>query len=83
MVAIPAAAMAWIILRRGAVLDAGAFGASAGLFAGLAGVTVLQFNCPYLEATHIMVWHAGMVIFSTAAGFLAGRRFRRPWPGRA
>lgn len=83
LVAIPAAATAWIILRRGAVLHAGALGASLGLFAGLAGVTVLQFNCLYLEAKHILVWHTGMAIFSTAAGFLAGECFRRPWPGRA
>jgi len=63
---------AWTI-RRGLALQADLLGATVGLLAGLTGVTVLQFNCPVLEAPHILVWHVGIVIVAATAGFLVGR----------
>ena len=63
---------AWTI-RCGLALQADLLGATVGLLAGLTGVTVLQFNCPVLEAPHILVWHVGIVIVAATAGFLVGR----------
>jgi hypothetical protein len=73
MIALIAGALAYWSLRRGVILRADLLGASVGLLAGLAGVTVLQFNCPILEAAHIIVWHVGIAISSAIAGFLFGR----------
>lgn len=82
-IAAPAAAPAWLSLRRAAALSATAKGAAIGATAGLLGVAVLQFACMYQEGLHLLLWHwSGMVIASLLGaliGRLGGRfSFHRP-----
>ena len=65
--AISALAFLWII-RRGAMLIPALTGATAGTFAGVLGLGVLEIHCPDLNAPHILVWHFGVVIASTLSG---------------
>ena len=73
--AIPAAALLWLVLRRGAILSPVLTGATAGALAGLSGLTVLEVFCPNLNKYHILVWHLGAVLASIigclAIGLLA------------
>jgi len=73
--AIPAAALFWLVLRRGAILSPMLTGATAGALAGLSGLTVLEVFCPNLNKYHILVWHLGAVLASiigcVAIGLLA------------
>ncbi len=70
--AIPAGAAFWMILRRGASMSPALTGATAGALAGLTGLTVLETFCPNLNAYHILVWHLGGTLASTAAGLGLG-----------
>ena len=69
---IPAAFLLWLILRRGAILYPKLIGAVAGGLAGLAGLSVLEVNCPNLNVFHILVWHEGVVVISSLGGALLG-----------
>jgi hypothetical protein len=69
---IPAAFLLWLILRRGANLYPKLIGAAAGGLAGLAGLTVLEINCPNLNVFHILVWHWGVFAISSLGGALLG-----------
>jgi hypothetical protein len=69
---IPAAFLLWLILRRGALLYPKITGAVAGGLAGLAGLSVLEMNCPNLNLLHILVWHAGVVVIGSGGGALLG-----------
>jgi hypothetical protein len=73
MIAIFSGGLACWTIRRGVALQADLLGAMIGLLAGLAGVAALQFNCPILEAPHILVWHVGIVIVAATVGLLLGR----------
>jgi hypothetical protein len=68
-----AAVPCWLVLRRGAILSARMTGAATGLFAGLAGTSVLEIHCPNLDAWHILVSHLGVAILCAAAGLAIGR----------
>jgi hypothetical protein len=70
--AIPGALLSWLILRRGAALAPKLMGATAGGFAGLIGVTVLEVHCPNLGLYHILVWHAGVLLLSALGGVAVG-----------
>jgi hypothetical protein len=71
--AVPAAALFWLLLRRGAVLSPGLTGATAGGLAGLAGLMVLEVQCPNLSSYHILVWHWGVALLATLGGLALGR----------
>jgi len=62
----------WLALRRGLSLNPIGHGATAGLLAGLVGVTVLEIYCPYLDRWHITVAHIGAAIASTLVGAVIG-----------
>jgi hypothetical protein len=66
------AAVAWLILRRGVILDPVRAGALSGAFAGLSGLAVLEIFCPNLDRYHVLAWHLGAAAASVAAGTLAG-----------
>ena len=68
----PAAFLLWLILRRGVILYPKLIGAVAGGLAGLAGLSVLEVNCPNLNVFHILVWHGGVVAISSLGGALLG-----------
>ncbi len=44
-----------------------------GFFAAVSGVAVLALHCPYLNVSHILVWHFGVLLLGWLAGDLAGR----------
>ena len=70
--AIPAAFLFWLLVRKGAILYPKLIGAMAGALAGLIGLSVLEINCSNLNVFHILVWHWGVVLISSAAGALLG-----------
>lgn len=70
---VPASVCFWFLVRRGAILAPGLTGATIGLLAGLVGATALHFGCEIAAAPHLVVWHAGLPVFSALAGFLIGR----------
>jgi len=76
IVAIPAAAVFWLLARRGVLF------ASAGLGAALTGLgvflalTPLQFQCMFQQAPHLLVWHAGTAMMLIGLGAWAGQRLR-------
>ena len=77
LLAIPAAFLSWLLLRRGFAVNSIAAGLVGGVLAGLCGVTLLELHCPSLQALHILVWHTAVVPVSAAAGALVGWALRR------
>ncbi len=74
--AIPAAALVWMMLRRGFAVDSVASGMARGALAGLAGLAMLELHCKVFDAPHILVWHNAVVAASGALGAAAGRVFQ-------
>jgi hypothetical protein len=71
--AVPAAAGAWWILRRGFAVNSQAAGFARGALAGLAGVTMLEIHCPNFETLHVIVWHIAVLPIAGLAGMLLAR----------
>jgi hypothetical protein len=76
-IAVPAAALFWLLVRRGAPLSGETLGGAIGAIAGLLGVTVLQFSCSRQEASHLLVWHGGVLLVTTLTGILIARALKR------
>ena len=70
--ALPVAALSWLMLRRGMILNPVAAGALTGALAGLSGLTLLEIFCPNPNKYHILAWHLGAAIASAIAGSLIG-----------
>jgi hypothetical protein len=70
---LPAAGLAVILLRRGAILTPGVVGAAAGLLAALVGVVGLHFACATQAAPHIALGHLGIPVLGAGLGYLIGR----------
>jgi hypothetical protein len=70
--AIPAAALSWLILRRGEILNPMAMGALTGTLAGLSGLVLLEIFCPNLNKYHILLWHLGAAFVSLMGGTAVG-----------
>jgi hypothetical protein len=80
-IAIPAAVLFWFIARRGAPFIGPGFGAAVGALAGLLAMTVMQFQCMFQRAPHLLIWHAGAAAVLTVLGALSGAIASR-WSGR-
>lgn len=72
LLAIPAAFLSCLLLRRGFAVNSLAAGLVGGALAGLCGVTMLELNCSNFQASHVLVWHTTVVPLSAAAGALLG-----------
>ena len=72
LMAIPAAMLSWLLLRRGFAVNFLAAGLAGGTLAGLCGVTMLELHCANFQALHVLVWHTAVVPASAAAGALTG-----------
>jgi hypothetical protein len=70
--AIPTAAILYLFLRRGFVLDWPSAGLALGTLAGLSGVAMLEMHCPILQAPHVMFWHVAVVPLAGTGGWLLG-----------
>ena len=66
--AVPAALLAWLLLRRGFAVNPLSAGLVAGTLGGLAGLGMLELHCPNFQAAHVLVWHIAVVPLSAAAG---------------
>jgi hypothetical protein len=75
-IAVPAAVLFWLLVRRGTPLSRETLGGALGALAGLLGVTVMQFSCSRQEAGHLLVWHGGVLLATTLTGILIARAFR-------
>ena len=80
LLAIPAAFLSWLLLRRGFAVNSLAAGLVGGALAGLTGVTMLELHCANFQALHVLVWHTAVVPVSAAAGALVGWAYS---PGRS
>jgi hypothetical protein len=72
LVAIPAAFLSWLLLRRGYAVNPLAAGLAAGTLGGLSGVMMLELQCPNFQALHVLAWHTAVVPVSAVAGTLVG-----------
>jgi hypothetical protein len=70
--AVPGGLLSWLVLRRGVILAPKLMGATAGGFAGLIGITVLEVHCPNLNLYHILVWHLSALVTSALGGAMLG-----------
>jgi hypothetical protein len=69
---IPAAGLTWLLMRRGFIADPLAGAVSGGAFSGLLGAAVLALHCPIFSVAHIVVWHAGVIVVTSAVGACIG-----------
>lgn len=72
--AIPAALLSWTVLRRGFAVSGVSAGRAAGIIGGLAGLSMLELHCPNFQATHVLVWHLGVLLVSAELGAFCGWR---------
>ncbi|HLK51152.1 MAG TPA: NrsF family protein [Bryobacteraceae bacterium] len=63
---VPAAVAYGLLLRQGALLSPRLAGATLGLLGGLTGTTVLEIHCPLQTALHVVTWHLGVPLITTA-----------------
>ena len=76
-IAVPAAVLLWLVVRRGAPFPGPGLGAAiAGLSVFLA-LIVVQSQCMFPQAPHILIWHAGIAALLVLCGALAGLASRR------
>ncbi len=76
LLAIPAAVLSWLLLRRGFAVNPVAAGLVGGALAGLSGVTLLELHCANFQALHVLVWHTAVVPATAATGALVGGMVR-------
>ncbi|MEZ5403741.1 MAG: NrsF family protein [Bryobacteraceae bacterium] len=78
--ALPAAFLIWLVIRRGAAQSHALTGTTIGATAGLVSVAALQFHCDQQEMAHLSIWHGVVVILSGFSGFVVGSAVRRWGP---
>lgn len=76
LMAIPAALLFWMLVRRGHAMATGALGGTLGAIAGLLGASVLQLTCARQDASHLLVWHGGVLVVSIGLGMLIAQVVR-------
>jgi hypothetical protein len=79
LISLPAAALAVLLLRRGAPLSPETVGAGSGLLAGLVGVLTLHFSCPIVAAPHIALGHVMVPVALVLIGHTAGKLLPVRW----
>jgi hypothetical protein len=52
--AIPVLLLSWLLSRRGFAVSPVAAGTVAGIMAGLAGITMLELDCPNFQVLHVL-----------------------------
>ena len=82
LISLPAAALAVLLLRRGAPLSPETVGAGAGLLAGLVGLLSLHFSCSIAAAPHITLGHVMIPVAGVLIGHTAGRLLPLRWSAR-
>jgi hypothetical protein len=70
--AAPSAILFWFPLRRGAMLSPRLAGGTAGMLAGLVGMSVLELHCPNTNLMHILMFHLAHVVGGAFIGYCFG-----------
>lgn len=73
MIAVPAAAVFWLLARRGALFGGAGVGAALGGLAVVLALAVLQFQCMFQQAPHLLAWHGGTAAILIGLGALIGK----------
>ena len=71
-IAIPAAAVFFLLAHRGALLASAKLGATLAGLAVLMALIPLQSQCMFLQAPHLLAWHGGTAALLIALGALIG-----------
>jgi len=71
------APLLWVLMRRGFPVSPYLHLATAGLLAGLAGITVLELHCPIADGLHKAIGHGAVALTAAIAGGAVGLWFRR------
>jgi hypothetical protein len=79
VIAIPAALLSSLLLRRGFAVNPASAGLTGGALAGVSGVTMLELQCSNFQALHVLVWHTAVLPVSAAAGALVGWAAHALW----
>jgi hypothetical protein len=79
MIAMPAAVVIWLLARRGALFVDAALGAALSGLAVVFALTVLQFQCMFQQAPHLLVWHGVTAAILIGLGALIGLLQRYRW----
>jgi len=79
MIAVPGAAVFWLLARRGALFGGAGVGAAVGGLAVVLALAVLQFRCMFQQAPHLLVWHGGTAAILIGLGALIGEWRRDRW----
>jgi hypothetical protein len=72
-VAVPAALLVWLALRRGYAVNPTAAAVAMGTVAGLAGIAMLELHCSNFEVPHVLLWHIAVAPVSAVVAFLLAR----------
>ncbi len=81
MIALPTAAAAFFLFRRGATLCPATAGGAIGLLAGLAAMATLHLGCPMHGALHIVAGHLSLPACGALIGYALGKAIGR-WDAR-
>lgn len=65
-----------VLARRGARFSSAELGASLASLAALLALVPLQFQCMFLQAPHLLVWHFGIAAMLVGMGAWAGRSWQ-------
>lgn len=76
-VAVPVAGVVWLVVRRGAPFRSPGLGAAVGGLSVFLALTVVQSQCMFQQAPHLLVWHGGIAALLIASGAVAGAAARR------
>jgi hypothetical protein len=75
----PVAAVFWLLSRRGVVFLSPGLGSVLAGLAVAAALAPAQVQCMFLQAPHLLVWHAGTALLLIGLGAGIGRLQRGPW----
>ena len=73
VIALPAAAIFWLLARQGALFASPELGATLLGLAAFLALTPLQVQCMFQQAPHLLVWHGGTAAVLIGIGAFVGR----------
>jgi hypothetical protein len=76
---VPAAAIFWLLARRGALFATAGLGATLTSVSAFLVLMPIQVQCMFPQAPHLLVWHGGTALLIIGLGALAGHALRGRW----
>lgn len=71
-ITIPAAALYWLIARRGTLFASSGLGVTLTALAAFLALIPVQFQCMFQQAPHLLIWHVGTGLLLIGLGALIG-----------